>query len=580
MHSDWRNVENGYEIPSENYCDQPYVVVTRDGSWLCLLTTGPGEESKSGQHVVATLSADKGRSWSELIDIEPPSDHLTSWVTALVVPSGRVYAIYDYEADEESTMHGGWLVFKYSDDGGRTWSAKRYRIPLRITRCDRENVTDGRAQFFWCIDKPVAAGGFVYLGLPKLKRGVPQYWGESWVVRTDNILTEDNPEKIHWELLPEGDDGIYSPDLGNVQEEQNIEVLSDGTLYMVLRTEIGVMGHTISRDKGKTWTKPEVLRYSDGQPIRNPRACPRIWKAPNGKFLLWFHNNAFPGWGGSANRNPVWVSSGVEKDNTIAWSQPEILLYHSDPTVRGMSYPDFIAQDEKIWVTATQKTVARVHELNLEMLEAVWNQGESDSAVAEDLIYDSGGKLAPGGDFQIPALPNLRSGGFSVDLWARFESLDSGQILLNAYGPQASGFRIETAEKSALRLELHDGVGRQFQEVLDGAEPVVRNMRKWNGSTDEACLRSGELHHVVFIVDGQARVLSIVVDGRLCDGGDRRIQGWWKLPQYLEALDHGGRCRVDPGFRGSIEWLRIYGRHLLTSEAIANYRAGCPKKEA
>ena len=31
---DPRNSENGWEKPSEGYCDQPYVVKTLDGAWL------------------------------------------------------------------------------------------------------------------------------------------------------------------------------------------------------------------------------------------------------------------------------------------------------------------------------------------------------------------------------------------------------------------------------------------------------------------------------------------------------------------------------------------------------------------
>ncbi len=32
---DWRDIRNGRPIPDEGYCDQPYVVITRDGNWLC-----------------------------------------------------------------------------------------------------------------------------------------------------------------------------------------------------------------------------------------------------------------------------------------------------------------------------------------------------------------------------------------------------------------------------------------------------------------------------------------------------------------------------------------------------------------
>ena len=242
---DARRVETGLEIPSENYCDQPYMVVTKAGNWLCMLTTGPGLESKPGQHVVATISTNQGRNWSELIDIEPACERMTSWVTGFMVPNGRIYAVYNFEATSESTQHGGSLCCKYSDDDGRTWSADRYRIPMRMTRKDRENVAEGREQFFWCIDKPVVTQRGVFFGIPKLHSGIPLTGGESWVVHSSNILTVEDPKDIEWVLLPEGDEGVWSSVLGDIQEEQNLEVLSDGTLFQVMRTEIGVVREAV-----------------------------------------------------------------------------------------------------------------------------------------------------------------------------------------------------------------------------------------------------------------------------------------------------------------------------------------------
>src|SRR5512145_2890633 len=78
--SDPRNIKNGWVIPDEGYSDQPYVVTTNDGKWLCLMTTGKGVEGEGGQHVVATISGDYGRHWSELIDIEPATGPEASWV--------------------------------------------------------------------------------------------------------------------------------------------------------------------------------------------------------------------------------------------------------------------------------------------------------------------------------------------------------------------------------------------------------------------------------------------------------------------------------------------------------------------
>src|SRR5437773_5565970 len=81
--ADLRNIKTGSPIPKEGYVDQPYVVITNDGNWLCVLTTGNGVEGEPGQHVVATISSDKGRTWSSLIDIEPASGTEASWVMPL-----------------------------------------------------------------------------------------------------------------------------------------------------------------------------------------------------------------------------------------------------------------------------------------------------------------------------------------------------------------------------------------------------------------------------------------------------------------------------------------------------------------
>jgi hypothetical protein len=580
MTTDWRQVETGLEIPKQNYCDQPYVVVTGDGNWLCALTTGPGLESKPGQHVVATVSADQGHTWSSLIDIEPSSDQMTSWVTLFKVPSqypmgGRVYAIYNYQSKPEATQHGGWLCYRYSDDHGRTWSDNRYRIPIRSTKRDRENVTGGQVQFFWCIDKPVSTERGVYLGIPKLRSGVPITGGESWVIHSDNLLSEPDPAKIRWQLLPEGEEGIHSPDLGDVQEEQNIEVLSDGSLYMVLRTEIGVVAHTISRDGGRTWTIPQPITYPDGRSLRNPRACPKIWKASNGRFLLWFHNNGAAGWGNSAVRNPVWLSGGVEADGDIAWSQPELLLYSQDPTLRGMSYPDFIEQDGRIWVSETEKMTARVHEIDSALLDALWSQMTASTVTRDGLLLETG-SLSPGDRIEIPKLPSLQAGGFTVEMWLELEESTPNQTVMSSYGDRRRGFQITTRPDGALRLEIRDARQRHWFDVLDGPHPEdnVRSLRTFQWDTDPGSITAGTPHHVAFIVDGLANIVSVVVDGRLCDGGDARIQGWSRLNPWFDEINDEGVCRVGEASDARVLRFRLYAGHLATSEVIGNWRAG------
>ena len=45
-------------------------MVTKDGTWVFVLTTSPGVEGAEGQNIVATSSQDVGQSWSPLADVE------------------------------------------------------------------------------------------------------------------------------------------------------------------------------------------------------------------------------------------------------------------------------------------------------------------------------------------------------------------------------------------------------------------------------------------------------------------------------------------------------------------------------
>ncbi|MFW6328013.1 MAG: hypothetical protein ACOC2F_06835, partial [Bacteroidota bacterium] len=42
QNTDPRYIENGFEVPSYTYADQPYIIVCDDGSWLCTMTTSSG----------------------------------------------------------------------------------------------------------------------------------------------------------------------------------------------------------------------------------------------------------------------------------------------------------------------------------------------------------------------------------------------------------------------------------------------------------------------------------------------------------------------------------------------------------
>ncbi len=382
-----RDVESGLVIPSEGYCDQPYVVKTRDGAWLCLMTTGRGHEGEGGQHVVATRSLDRGRTWSPLVDIEPATGPEASWVVPLIVPSGRVYAFYTFNGGNQREVLSdkgiikrvdtlGDYAFRWSDDGGRTWSKDRRVIPVRAMDIDRRNPYQGAVRFFWGVGRPLVAGGSVYLPFAKVGRFGEGFMAESQAcfLRCDDLSTGTDPAAFRWETLPDGDHGLRSP-VGPIAEEPSLVSLSDGSLFCTYRTVAGHPCHAYSRDGGRTWTPPAFMTYGpDGPLVDHPRAANFVWRLRDGRFLYWFHNHNGKGYEG---RNPAWLLGGVEVDTpqgrAIRWSRPQVVLYSRDRAVR-MSYPDLIEEDDgRLYLTETQKTVARVHEIDPGVLAALWH---------------------------------------------------------------------------------------------------------------------------------------------------------------------------------------------------------------
>ncbi len=577
---DSRNFANGRLIPDEDYCDQPRIIVTRNGAWVCILTTGPGDEGSDGQHVVATTSRDQGRTWSPLVDVEPARDgKKSSYALALVTPADRIYAFYCYNGDSIRHLPDGrsirddmqgWFCYRYSDDVGRTWS-DRQRLPMRITSADRNNDWQGKLQMFWAIGTPAIVDGSAMFGFTKLGRYMLED-GEGWFFRCDNLMTERDPGRLVWRMLPEGDRGLRNADLGSVQEEHDIVHLDQDEFFCSYRTAVGYAACAYTRDGGRTWTKPHLLTYTPGgRPVKQPRACAKIWKTANGRYLLWYHNNSTRTYNNDLNagsRNIAWLSAGLLVDGQIHWSQPEVVAY-VDGGLEGCSYPDLVEDDGRYFICATQKTEARVMEVDPALLTDLWRQHEARRTATSGLALDlPAAQCQPGSIVAAPRFAplcgqirgrtptRLGRGGFTIDLRIRFDDLSAGQVVLDARDDAHRGYVLRTTAKDTLRLEMSDGWTSAFWDC------------------DSRLLRPGASHHITIVVDGGPKIIAFVIDKQLCDGGEDRLFGFGRFDQNLKDVSGFAKVRIAPALHGRLEHLRFYTRPLRVSEAVGNQRAG------
>lgn len=600
---DPRHISNGWNIPSEGYADQPYIVKTDDGAWLCVMTTGAGREGVPGQHVVSMRSTDQGRTWDGIVPIEPIDGPEASYAVLLKVPGGRVYAFYNHNTDNVREVKRedkgalkrvdslGHYVFKYSDDHGRTWSAQRYDVPIREFECDRNNVYGGKLRFFWNVGRPLILGDAAIMVLHKVGAMGDGFFAQSEgaFFKSANILTERDPGKLTFETLPDGDIGLRTPrGGGRVAEEQSIVALSDGSLYCVYRTVDGWPCSAYSRDGGHKWTAPAYMTYKPGgqQRVKHPRAANFAWNCSNGKFLYWFHNHggsfigrmttdrvsgvpaAIAGANGSPydDRNPAWLMAGREVDTPegkrIEWSQPEIALYDDDTYIR-MSYPDLIEEDGRFYITETQKSAARLHGIEQSLVDGLFNQWDNCTVAKEGLLLE-----VKGGETKVkmPALPafnardmkradygakDLRTG-FSIDVWLNLSSDDAAQTLLDSRDASGKGIMLAATASKTLRITLNDG----------------RQEASWE--SDQGKVLAGKPQHVVITVDGGPKIITFIVNGVLCDGGGERQFGWGRYSPTLRTPNGAAEMKISD----AVKSLRVYGRALRTSEAVGNFNAG------
>ncbi|NJO91821.1 MAG: LamG domain-containing protein [Chloroflexia bacterium] len=277
----------------------------------------------------------------------------------------------------------------------------------------------------------------------------------------------------------------------------------------------------------------------------------------NGKYLLWHHNHG--GWNFNF-RNPAWISGGIEKDGKIIWGQPEILLYEDSINMR-MSYPDLIEQDEKYWITETNKEEARCHEIPGNYFEKLWSSAKKEILSCEVLYTEwNEDDLIPNSTLENPYIKgNKFQRGFTINMKIQLGDLASNQLILSSIRGNDKLIELRTADYGSVKIILKDGL----------------DITEWY--SDPGLIKAYGEHDVAVIVDNESRTIQFVVDGKLCNGRDFRQYGWTHFDTNIDWIDFkriqiGNLLTGQLRPKGRIANLRIYDSPLMNAEIISNHR--------
>lgn len=569
--SDWRYIENGMLLPSENgYCDQPSIVVTSNGRWVAVITTGTGREGARGQYVSVQVSDDKGKSWRMIGALEDTTWE-SSYATVAIAENGRIVVIYNYNLDQLDAAAcrmrrvdmGGTLCYRYSDDEGETWS-ERGIIQMRDFAIDRRYpsfAADGHPfKQFWNVSKPFFVGKDFYCAMTKTFYGsffAPDHPFHNVEEMVGALLTcqglAEHTDGV-WQTLPDGVDGIAGPEEGGpVCEEYCFVRLSDGTIYSIARTQDGHPSCAISRDDGHHFTPSFYPEYAHGGRVKTCRAANFIWPLGEGKFLYWFHNIYRPGYG---HRNPVWcipLRECLGEDGmTLSFGNPELLFYHRGEYL-SISYPDLFKDNGAVYIAETQKQIARIHPIPEEFLGTMFD--EKRVAYPSDIPLWSTKRAGP-----IPFIPlseldqevrddwrNCSKSGFTLMLTTKPMALPT--TLLSAYDNMVGGLEVIVTKEGYMQVRI-GGINTEVQ---------------LRGSIN---LLDGKAHHLACVLDAKAICAWLVVDGHMDDGGERLACGWRWVPEQMQMV---GGCD-NPVVSGFVCLGEIYPRAMMNAEVAAAAR--------
>jgi hypothetical protein len=235
-------------------------------------------------------------------------------------------------------------------------------------------------------------------------------------------------------------------------------------------------------------------------------------------------------------------------------------------------YPDWVEFDDGTLANVeSNKLAVRYHVVDRRLLHFLRHQPELAAMPTDGLVFDHVASLDSPDEMDAPVLADLRAGGgftMIVQIASGASDSRSREALVSALSTVTAalgeeptdrrvtkGYEIAVTATGEVELFVTDGFGQTFRHITTiGADGV----------------NDGAIHVVAFVVDGGPKVVSVVVDEHLDDGGEQLPQGWAFVPSGLGEI---GGSRVQLRSRGRLMQFSLFDRALLISEVIGAARS-------
>lgn len=149
------------------------------------------------------------------------------------------------------------------------------------------------------------------------------------------------------------------------------------------------------------------------------------------------------------------------------------------------------------------------------------------------------------------AAPDLNAARGATLMFSIPSSLPADSVMIDGMDGKGAGVRIKVGDKHDIVVAFGDG--KQNADLR---------------SDPDALKAADQRHHVALVLDGHAALASMVVNGRLQDGGKRDLRGVTWFSHEMSSIRGRSPWRVHEALKD----LRVYTRFLLTTEVMGVWR--------